>query len=50
MHPLGLSMNKVALHLPVPFTRMADIVNERHSITADNALRLARYFNNAPAF
>jgi antitoxin HigA-1 len=50
MQPLGLSMNKVALDLRVPVTRIADIVNERRGITADTALRLARYFNNAPAF
>ena len=31
-------------------SRIADIVNERHGITADTALRFARYFNNSPAF
>ena len=50
MQPLGLSMNRVALDLRVPVTRIADIVNERRGITADTALRLARYFNNSPAF
>ena len=50
LHPLGLSMNRVALDLRVPVTRIADIVNERRSITADTALRFARYFNNSPAF
>lgn len=50
MQPLGLSMNRMALDLRVPVTRIADIVNERRGITADTALRLARYFNNAPAF
>jgi antitoxin HigA-1 len=48
MKPLGLSMNKLALDLRVPVTRIADIVGERRGITADTALRLARYFNNAP--
>ena len=48
MVPLGLSMNKLAMALRVPVTRIADIVNERRGITADTALRFARYFNNAP--
>jgi addiction module HigA family antidote len=50
LKPLSLSMNKLALDLRVPVTRVADIVNERRGITADTALRLARYFQNAPAF
>src|SRR5260221_11290497 len=50
MLPIGLSMNKLALELRVPVTRIADIVNERRGITADTALRLARYFNNTASF
>src|SRR6202162_5846642 len=50
MKPLGLSMNRMALDLRVPVTRIADIVNERRGITADTALRFARYFKNFPAF
>lgn len=50
MEPLGLSMNKIAMALRVPVTRIADIVNERRGITADTALRFARYFRNSPAF
>ena len=50
MLPIGLSLNKLALELRVPVTRIADIVNERRGITADTALRLARYFNNAASF
>jgi addiction module HigA family antidote len=50
MKPLGLSMNRLALELRVPVTRVADIVNERRAITAETALRLGRYFKNAPAF
>ncbi|MGB2675736.1 MAG: HigA family addiction module antitoxin [Candidatus Acidiferrum sp.] len=42
MVPLGLSMNRMALDLRVPVTRIADIVAERRSITADTALRFAR--------
>ncbi len=50
MAPLGLSMNRMAMDLRVPVTRIADIVNERRGITADTALRFARYFKNSPAF
>jgi addiction module HigA family antidote len=48
--PLGLSMNRVAIDLRVSVTRIADIVNEKRAITADSALRFARYFNNSPTF
>ena len=50
MKEFGLSMNRLALDLRVPVTRIADIVNERHAVTADTALRLGRYFGNGPAF
>jgi addiction module HigA family antidote len=50
MKPLGLSMNKLSLDLRVPLTRIADIVNGRRRVTADTALRLARYFRNTPTF
>lgn len=48
--PLGLSMNRLALDLRVPVTRIAEIVHERRGITADTALRLARYFNTSARF
>jgi antitoxin HigA-1 len=50
MVPLGLSMNRVGIDLRVPVTRIADIVNEKRGITADTALRFARYFKNSPTF
>jgi len=50
MVPLGLSMNIMTMDLRVPVTRIADIVNERRGITADTALRFARYFKNTAAF
>ncbi len=50
MKPLGLSMNKMAMDLRVPVTRIAEIVGERRSVTADSALRFARYFKNSPTF
>ena len=42
--PLDLSVNALAHALRVPATRLHEIVKERRSITADTALRLARYF------
>jgi len=44
MTPLGLSITGLARDLRVPVTRMRGLVNSRRSITADTALRLARYF------
>ncbi len=42
--PANLSVNALARELHVPTTRLHEIVNERRSVTADTALRLARYF------
>ena len=50
MKPLGLSVNALAIALRVPVTRISEIVRERRGITADTALRLARYFNMTPEF
>lgn len=50
MKPLELSMNRLALDLRVPITRIADIIHQRRGITPDTALRLARYFRNTPVF
>jgi len=50
LKPLGLSMNRMALDLRVPLTRITDIVHERRGITTDTALRLARYFKTSPTF
>jgi antitoxin HigA-1 len=48
--PLQLSMDKLAMDLHVPVTRIAEIVHERRGITPDTALRLARYFNTSARF
>jgi addiction module HigA family antidote len=50
MEPLRLSMNRLALDLRVPVTRIAEIVHERRGISPDTALRLARYFNTGAGF
>lgn len=48
--PLGLSANALAKALRVPVTRVNDVVRERRGITADTALRLARYFDTTAQF
>jgi addiction module HigA family antidote len=50
LKPLGLSINRLGRDLRVPVTRMSEIVNGRRGITADTALRLARYFGTTPEF
>ena len=50
MEPLGISINRLALELHVPVTRIGEIVNERRGITADTALRLARHFGTSADF
>ena len=47
---LGMSANALAKALSVPAPRVNDIVRERRGITADTALRLARYFDSSPQF
>lgn len=50
LKPLGLTANRLAMELLVPVTRINDVVRGRRSITADTALRLARYFGTTPQF
>lgn len=50
MAPLHLTMNRLALDLRVPVTRVAEILHERRGITPGTALRLARYFNTTAQF
>lgn len=50
MKPLGLSVNRLALDLHVPATRIGEIVHARRRITAETALRLARYFKTNAEF
>lgn len=45
MKPLGLSINRLARDLVVPPGRISAIVNGKRAITADTALRLARFFD-----
>lgn len=48
--PMGLSQNQIALSLRVPARRINEIIHGKRRLTADTALRLARYFNTSPRF
>jgi addiction module HigA family antidote len=50
LKPLGLTANRLAIELQVPVTRVNDIVRCKRAITADTALRLARFFRTTPQF
>ena len=50
LKPLGLSVNALAMALRVPATRMGAIVKGERAVTADTALRLARFFGTSPEF
>ena len=50
LKPLGMTVHHVAMELSVPATRVNDIVRGKRAITADTALRLARYFGTTPQF
>jgi antitoxin HigA-1 len=50
MKPLNLSQYRVAKSINVPPRRINEIVHGQRSITADTALRLAKYFGNSPQF
>ena len=44
LRPAGLTANALAKALHVPAPRINDIVRERRGVSADTAMRLARYF------
>ena len=48
MKPLGLSQYRVAKDIGVPPLRISQIVRGMRSVTADTALRLARYLGTTP--
>ncbi len=50
LKPMALSQNQMALALRVPARRINEIVHGKRRITADTALRLARYFNMSARF
>lgn len=50
MEPLGLSQNRLAEDIGVPPRRINEIVNGKRGITADTAVRFARYFDTTENF
>jgi antitoxin HigA-1 len=50
LKPMDLSQNRVATAIGVPARRINEIALRKRSITADTALRLAKYFGNSPQF
>ena len=50
LEPLGVSVNQVAKALDITATRLDEIVRGRRRITADTALRLARYLGTSAEF
>lgn len=50
LKPMNLSQNQIALAIRVPARRINEIIHGKRRVTADTALRLARYFNMSPRF
>jgi addiction module HigA family antidote len=50
LEPLDLSQNRLAVAIGVPPRRINEIVHGKRRVTADTALRLARYFGTSDRF
>lgn len=50
LEPMGLTQYRLAQAIHVPLTRIAAIVKDGRAITADTALRLARFFGTSADF
>lgn len=50
MEPLDLTVYRLAKEIGVPIPRVHAIVQEKRAVTADTALRLARYFRTSAEF
>ena len=48
--PMGISQNQLAREISVPPRRINEIVHGKRAITADTAIRLARYFDTSEGF
>ncbi|MFN8712841.1 MAG: HigA family addiction module antitoxin [Bacteroidota bacterium] len=48
--PLEISAYKLSKEIGVPQTRISQIIHQKRGITADTALRLAKYFGNTSKF
>ena len=50
LKPMGISQNRLALNIGVPARRINEIVLGKRSVTADTALRLAKFFGASAEF
>ena len=50
LKPMAISQYRLAVDISVPPRRINEIVHGKRAITADTALRLARYFGNSEGF
>ena len=50
LHPLGISQYRLAKDISVPSRRINEIVHGKRAVSADTALRLARYFGTTGQF
>jgi len=50
LKPMGLNQNQLALAIKVPPRRINEIVQGKRRITANTALRLAKFFDMSPQF
>jgi antitoxin HigA-1 len=50
LKPMGISQNRLALNIGVPARRINEIVLGKRTVTADTALRLARFFGISAEF
>jgi addiction module HigA family antidote len=50
LQPLGLTQREAAARLRISYPRMNEIVNGKRSVTAETALRLARFTGTEPEF
>ena len=50
LKPLTISAYKLAKNIAIPQTRISEIIKGNRRITADTALRLAKYFGTSPKF
>ncbi len=50
LKPMGISQNKIARDIGVPPRRINEVVHGNRAVTADTAVRLAKYFNVSESF
>ena len=50
LEPMGISQNRIARDIGVPPRRINEIVQSKRTLTADTAVRLAKYFNVSESF